>query len=110
MYLCTVKPVLSSHPQDIAFHRIGLLLKMIKRPCYAIIDHLCKKKRNSLKILLTLISGEKHRLNFTTKIIVLIEWFLSMRLFITGGRQYKQVVVTHSKVTTAIKEKRSWRL
>ena len=104
MYLCTVKPVLSGHPQDIALHRIGLILKMIKRPCYAIID------QKLVKILLTLISGEKHRLNFTTKIIVLIEWFLSMRLFITGGRQYKQVVVTHSKVTTAIKEKRSWRL
>ena len=106
MYLCTVKPVLSGHPQDIALHRIGLILKMIKRPCYAIIDHFMLKN-TLVKILLTLISGEKHRFNFTTKILVLIEWFLSMRLFITGGRQYKQVVVTHSKVTTAIKEKRS---
>ena len=30
VYLCTVKPVLGGHPQEMAFHRIGVILKMTK--------------------------------------------------------------------------------
>ena len=72
---------------------------MIKKVFYAIIDHFKYKK--SWKILLTLISGDKNELNFTYKLILsLIEWFHFMWPFITGGRQYKQAVVTHSEVTT----------
>ena len=68
-------------------------------PFYAIIDHFMYK--NSLKVLLTLILGEKKGLNFAKKksFLVLIKWFCYMWPFIAGGRQYKQAIVTHSKVT-----------
>ena len=38
--------------------------------------------------ILPLISGDKNGLNFTQKLLVLIEWFRLMRPFITGGRRY----------------------
>ena len=66
MYLCTVKPVLGGHPQEMAFHRIGK--KCQKMPFYDVTDHLINK--NSLKLLQTSISGENYGLNFTKKIIL----------------------------------------
>ena len=65
---------------------------------YAIVDFMYK---NSLKILLTLVLGEKNGFNFTKKIILSFNWVVLpyMWPFITSGRQYKQAVVIHSKVT-----------
>ena len=98
VYLCTVKPALSSHPQKMGFHRIRVILKWWKMSFYAIVDFMYK---NSLKILLTLVLGEKNGFNFTKKIILSFNWVVLpyMWPFITSRRQYKQAVVTHSKVT-----------
>ena len=65
---------------------------------YAIVDFMYK---NSLKILLALVLGEKNGFNFTKKIILSFNWVILpyMWPFITSRRQYKQAVVTHSKVT-----------
>ena len=40
------------------FHRMGVINKRMKTPFYSIMDHLVYK--NSLKVLLTLISGDEH--------------------------------------------------
>lgn len=51
------------------FHRMGVINKRMKTPFYSIMDHLVYK--NSLKVLLTLISGDEHGLNFTWEIIII---------------------------------------
>ena len=45
-------------------------------PFYATIDHF--EYKNSLKILLTLISGEKNELNFTLKLILSFNWVVPL--------------------------------
>ena len=56
-------------------------------PFYATIDHF--EYKNSLKILLTLISGEKNELNFTLKLILSFNWVVP--LYVTVHYRWKTI-------------------
>ena len=52
MHLCTVKPVLSGHPQEMGFHRIRVILKTIKNAilCHNRSLYAQKLVKNTIKI------------------------------------------------------------